>query len=654
MASSSKRRKTISKPLTEDELLMFIDDLDNEADEGSLDSDISDSDFSEKDSDDDGSVDELQQDVEVPAQNNDEEEAEIIRNVNTLVPRRRKHQLKDLDATMDKQNYDLLPPQPDEIHTYTPKSKGKSYTWKKQFAVTGRRGRENMIHNHPGPSRLTAGADTPLKLFDLFFTVEMLTLIVRYTNTKIQEFINAHPNVRESSKYSHCKETDIIEIRALIGLIYLRGALHLTFLHVKRLFQQRSSNTIFMTTMSQNRFAFLLGMIEFDDHQSRAARWRVDRFTAIRDIFNMFNKRCALLRIPTEFLSIDETLYPYRGKIQIRQYNPNKPAKYGLLYRSLSDAKLPYTYFTLPYAGKPNEVTEDSYYVTGTDNYTIYLVEGMSKFCDIRGRNISMDRYFTSMTIAEYLLSKEITLVGTLRSDRKGIPKELKETKERETPSIVYVYCTEEKSLMISYFVKTKSGSKNVLVLSTMHKEVLVTKDDRKKPHVICFYDRTKGGVDVMDMMAGTYSCRYKSRRWTANAFAYILDTVRTNSTTLFREIKPEEKISSFDFLWTLGEQLITPHVQRRYINSHGLQVNIINAMKLFLGQDVEQPAALEAPSDRKRCFYCIEQLKGKPHYKEQKNKLGKSKHCCPSCQRTVCTKHASFVCNECIEKFHK
>ena len=143
MASSSKRRKTISKPLTEDELLMFIDDLDNEADEGSLDSDISDSDFSEKDSDDDGSVDELQQDVEVPAQNNDEEEAEIIRNVNTLVPRRRKHQLKDLDATMDKQNYDLIPPQPDEIYTYTPKSKGKSYTWKKVCRYRTKRTRKH-------------------------------------------------------------------------------------------------------------------------------------------------------------------------------------------------------------------------------------------------------------------------------------------------------------------------------------------------------------------------------------------------------------------------------------------------------------------------------------------------------------------------------
>ena len=52
--------------------------------------------------------------------------------------------------------------------------------------------------------------------------------------------------------------------------------------------------------------------------------------------------------IPSEFLSIDETLYPMRN-----QHNPNKPAKYGLLFKSLNDARFSYTYNNLVYAGKP-------------------------------------------------------------------------------------------------------------------------------------------------------------------------------------------------------------------------------------------------------------------------------------------------------------
>jgi len=58
----------------------------------------------------------------------------------------------------------------------------------------------------------------------------------------------------------------------------------------------------------------------------------------------MFNERMKSVLVPSEFLSIDETLYAMRNQIAFRQYNPNKPAKYGLLYKSLNDARFPFTY----------------------------------------------------------------------------------------------------------------------------------------------------------------------------------------------------------------------------------------------------------------------------------------------------------------------
>ena len=64
-----------------------------------------------------------------------------------------------------------------------------------------------------------------------------------------------------------------------------------------------------------------------------------------------------------------------------------------------------------------------------------------------------MDRYFTSMTISEYLLDKGMTVVGTMRSDRAGIPKEMKETKSRESPSTLYVCNTDIKSVSVSYVI---------------------------------------------------------------------------------------------------------------------------------------------------------------------------------------------------------
>ena len=63
----------------------------------------------------------------------------------------------------------------------------------------------------------------------------------------------------------------------------------------------------------------------------------------------------------------------------------------------------------------------------------------------LKGTNISMDRYYTSIPQAEWLYDKNITYIGTLNSNRKGLPKEIKETKGREENSFVtegtFCYC---------------------------------------------------------------------------------------------------------------------------------------------------------------------------------------------------------------------
>jgi len=59
---------------------------------------------------------------------------------------------------------------------------------------------------------------------------------------------------------------------------------------------------------------------------------------------------------------------------------------------------LPYTYYSLPYAGKNEE--PNNFYMTGSDNYTKYLVEGLGMHVNLSAWNISMDRYFTIIPIA--------------------------------------------------------------------------------------------------------------------------------------------------------------------------------------------------------------------------------------------------------------
>ena len=82
-----------------------------------------------------------------------------------------------------------------------------------------------------------------------------------------------------------------------------------------------------------------------------------------------------------------------------------------------------------------------------------------------------------------------------------------------------------------------------------------------------------KGGVDVVDMVIGKFTTKYKTRRWTMNAFAYMPDTARTNAHTVFKEIKHD--IRTFDFIWQLGMLLVNAHITGRLANPVGLQQTV-------------------------------------------------------------------------------
>ena len=115
------------------------------------------------------------------------------------------------------------------------------------------------------------------------------------------------------------------------------------------------------------------------------------------------------------------------------------------------------------------------------------------------------------------------------------------------------------------------------------------------------------------------------------------------------RNKRPTEKISSFNYVWNLGEDLIS-----RLQNPVGLQTRSVSAMKEFLHVDVAQPIGPEPnESDRKRCHICLLEIIGTDNYKMKKQKLAKVKWLCniPECQKPIRKNHFHVVCNQCIMK---
>ena len=208
----------------------------------------------------------------------------------------------------------------------------------------------------------------------------MIEKIVENTNKKIEPFLEMNRHLIENSnKYTSYKKLDVIDIRTFFGILYLRAAFKLNLMNQNIIWNHEATHSIFGAGMSLSRFQFITRFVTFDDKATREDRWQYDKLARMREFFEAVNVNNARAHYPSFYLAIDETLYPYRGHIGFKQYNPNKPSKYGLLYRSLCDASLPYNYYSLPYAGKPENLNENlykKYYVSGTDEYTKYLVEG--------------------------------------------------------------------------------------------------------------------------------------------------------------------------------------------------------------------------------------------------------------------------------------
>lgn len=155
--------------------------------------------------------------------------------------------------------------------------------------------------------------------------------------------------------------------------------------------------------MSINRFWNIISFTRFDDANTRAQRLESDKAAPIRDIWTMFNSNLANHYKATEYLTIDEQLYPYRGRTRFTQYIPPKPAKYGIKVWWIRDAENSYPLTEQFYTGKSKDVCEKNVHKDLVAKY-----KGS-------GRNITMDNFFTTLPMAKFLLSWNLTIVGALK-----------------------------------------------------------------------------------------------------------------------------------------------------------------------------------------------------------------------------------------------
>ena len=310
----------------------------------------------------------------------------------------------------------------------------------------------------------------------------MLSSIVQYTNCEIR---------KQSEKYkdkqcSYIDETNIAEIKAFIGLLYLAGAMKQNHLNLKILWSVELGISIYRTTMPLARFQFLMNTLRFDDKTTRQNQMNGDRFAAIRDLWSNFMTNCEKNYTPAEYCTIDEQLLAFRGRCSFKMYVPSKPNKYGIKILMMCDSKTYYMLSAIPYTGAQQQKGDEPL-------ATKYVIE-LSKPIHGTYRNITMDNWFSSIPLADMMLQNhKITVVGTLRKNKAEIPPSFLANRARKPDTSLFAF--NDKKCLVSYCPKR---NKVVLLLSTMHSSPDVN-DNSQKPEIVHFYNSTKGGVDTFD-----------------------------------------------------------------------------------------------------------------------------------------------------------
>ena len=154
------------------------------------------------------------------------------------------------------------------------------------------------------------------------------------------------------------------------------------------------------------------------------------------------------------------------------------------------------------------------------------------------------------------------------------------------------------------------------------------------------------------------YSTKSTKPKWTMVNFYYILDTIRSNASTLYaikHNISPS-KVNSFSNGWDLVVSLVKPQIMARPTN--GLSTNTLSKMSVIVGKEfvATKTNAVEEAQDgcdfprygetRQRCDICLFNITG-PQYKANKSSLGKTKSRCQKCGKPVCENHSKIICRK-------
>lgn len=393
----------------------------------------------------------------------------------------------------------------------------------------------------PQYSSKLSSSCTPSESFSLYFNDDVLEMIVLETNRYARQ--EARRGWHDLTKG---------ELKAYLGILIL-----MSVNPAHHLYLYWSSDSFFnvkeiSSVMTFKRFQAIMNSLHFYDNEKIKSKGEegFDRLAKIRPLVDTLNKKFLQEYKPSGHQAIDESMVRFKGRSALKQYAPMKPIKRGYKVWCRADSVTGYLCEFQIYEGKSAEREAGR---TLGEHVVLSLCNNVDE-----DSTLYFDNFFTTTKLMEELSEKQIMAAGTVRTNRKDLPHEIKVDQKLKRGDYVW----RSKGQLTAYQWR---DNRNVTMLSNFHDPSEVVEVNRTLsngatvgvtcPKVVSDYNKFMGGVDRFDQKRNAYMCDRRSKKGWYRLFYYLLDAAVVNAFIQHCHFTPNE------YLWfrlALGRELIS------------------------------------------------------------------------------------------------
>ena len=258
-----------------------------------------------------------------------------------------------------------------------------------------------------------------------------------------------------------------------------------------------------------------------------------DKLYKLRPMINGMKEKFKHAYNIGEKVCVDEHMVKGKGRNPFKQYLPMKPIKRGTKIWELACSCCGYLYDFQVYTGKSGGNAKRGLAHRVVTDLVVQLH-------DI-GTVLYIDNFFTSIPLLKELSELSVSVMGTIRNNRKDYPKALQDKNllkqmkrgEFHTVASETTVCTVWKDTKHFFLSNVRSSHGNCTITRKMRRGQQV---NLPCPPCAIDYNKNMGAVNHHDQMLRNYAIDRKSRRWWVRMFVNFLDAIMVNTYIMYKE----------------------------------------------------------------------------------------------------------------------